>query len=32
MANIIEITDFSDPQLDVFARLTEAQLRLRPEA
>ncbi len=27
MANIIEITDFSAPQLDVYARLTEAQLR-----
>ena len=26
MARIIEITDFSDPQLDVYARLTEAQL------
>ena len=26
MANIIEIHDFSDPQLDVYARLTEAQL------
>ena len=26
MANIIEITDFSDPALDVYARLTEAQL------
>ena len=26
MANIIEIRDFSDPQLDVYARLTEAQL------
>jgi len=32
MANIIEITDFSAPQLDVFARLTEAQLRIRAEA
>ena len=32
MANIIEITDFSAPELDVFARLTEAQLRLRTEA
>ena len=33
MANIIEITDFSAPELDVFARLTEAQLRnkLEPE-
>ena len=29
MANIIEITDFSAPELDVFARLTEGQLRLR---
>ncbi len=26
MATIIEITDFNDPQLDVYARLTEAQL------
>ena len=26
MARIIEITDFTDPQLDVYARLTEAQL------
>lgn len=32
MANIIEITDFSAPALDVFARLTEAQLRIRTEA
>lgn len=31
MANIIEITDFNDPALDVFARLTEAQLRSRRE-
>ena len=33
MANIIEVTDFSDPNLDAFARLTEAQLRnkLEPE-
>ncbi len=31
MATVIEITDFSDPRLDVFARLTEAQLRRRPE-
>ena len=33
MAQIIEITDFSDPALDVFARLTEAQLmnRFQPE-
>ena len=26
MPNIIEITDFSDPNLDIYARLTEAQL------
>ena len=33
MANIIEITDFSDPALDVYVRLTGAQLRnkLEPE-
>lgn len=33
MANIIEITDFEAPELDVFARLTEAQLlnRQTPE-
>ena len=33
MSQIIHITDFSDPALDVFARLTEAQLRnkLEPE-
>lgn len=31
MPNIIEITDFSLPGLDVFARLTEAQLRCRRE-
>lgn len=33
MPEIIEITDYSAPQLDVFARLTEAQLRnkLEPE-
>ena len=31
MANIIEITDFTDPALDVFARLTESQLRCRLE-
>jgi tRNA G18 (ribose-2'-O)-methylase SpoU len=31
MATIIEITDFTSPQLDVFARLTEAQLRNRLE-
>ena len=29
MANIIELTDFSAPELDVYARLTEAQLRNR---
>lgn len=26
MTNIIEITDFNTPELDVYARLTEAQL------
>ena len=31
MAEIIEITDISDPQLDVYARLTETQLRSRLE-
>lgn len=31
MPNIIEITDFSDPALDVYARLTEAQLLNRFE-
>ena len=31
MSNIIEITDFNDPALDVFARLTEAQLRNKME-
>lgn len=33
MAHIIEITDFSAPELDVYARLTEAQLlnRFSPE-
>ena len=31
MINLIEITDFSDPQLDVYARLTEAQLLNRFE-
>ena len=29
--NIVEITDFSDPRLDVYARLTEAQLLNRFE-
>ena len=32
MPNIIEIKDFMLPELDVFARLTEAQLRNRKEA
>jgi hypothetical protein len=31
MANIIEITDLCAAELDVFARLTEAQLRSRIE-
>ena len=31
MPNIIHVTDFSDPQLDLFARLTEAQLRRKQE-
>lgn len=31
MARIIEITDLTGPELDVFARLTEAQLRSRVE-
>ena len=31
MANIMEIADYSDPQLDCYARLTEAQLRNRLE-
>lgn len=31
MANILEITDFSAPELDVYARLTEAQLLNRFE-
>lgn len=31
MSNMIEITDFGAPELDVFARLTEAQLRNRRE-
>ena len=31
MANIIEITDYHAPELDVFARLTEAQLRNKQE-
>lgn len=32
MSNIIEITDFAAPELDVYARLTEAQLRSRKDA
>ena len=32
MANIIAISDFSDPRLDLFARLTEGQLRRRQES
>ena len=32
MANIIEISDFSDPRLDLFARLTEGQLRRKQES
>ena len=32
MANIIEITDFSVPELDIYARLTEGQLRSRQDA
>ena len=31
MPNIIEITDFEAPELDVYARLTEAQLLNRQE-
>lgn len=31
MANIIEITDFSAPELDIYARLTEGQLLSRHE-
>lgn len=31
MANIIEITDFAAPQLDIYARLTEGQLLNRHE-
>ncbi len=31
MANLVEISDFSSPELDVYARLTEAQLRSRVE-
>ena len=31
MLNVIEITDFAAPELDVYARLTQAQLRSRLE-
>ena len=31
MANVIEISDFSAPELDVYARLTEGQLKNRAE-
>ena len=31
MANIIEIQDFSDPALDLYARLTENQLLNRAD-
>ncbi len=31
MANIIEITDFAAPELDVYARLTEGQLKSRAD-
>ncbi len=31
MPNIVEITDLSLPELDVYARLTQAQLRNRLE-
>lgn len=31
MANIIELSDFLDPQLDIYARLTEGQLKNRAE-
>ena len=31
MANVMEITDFSAPELDVYARLTEGQLKNRAE-
>lgn len=29
MPNLIEITEFSAPELDVYARLSEVQLRSR---
>ena len=31
MPNVIEVTDFAAPELDVYARLTQAQLRSRLE-
>ena len=31
MPNIIEITDFAAPELDIYARLTEGQLLNRHE-
>ena len=31
MPNIVEVTDLTRPELDVFTRLTEAQLRNRLE-
>ena len=31
MANVIEITDFTAPELDVYARLSEGQLLNRAE-
>ena len=31
MPNVIEITDFNAPELDVYARLTEAQLLNRQD-
>ena len=31
MPNIIEITDFQAPELDIYARLTEVQLLNRKE-
>ena len=32
MANIIEISNYVSPELDIFSRLTEAQLRNRQDA
>ena len=31
MPNLIEITEFSAPELDVYARLSEVQLRSRQD-